>query len=77
MKSLKRQADPRTAANITSKVFIRSTRSGKVQKIVREQYLRKDIPCSSKLCPICHTTAPADANGNGKHLFSNIKSQHD
>jgi exosome complex exonuclease DIS3/RRP44 len=76
MKSLKRRADPRTAANITSKVFIRSTRSGKVQKIVREQYLRKDIPCSSKLCLICPATAPADANGNGEKNFTHTPSQH-
>ena len=66
MKTLKRSAasDPR-AANITTKVFIRSTKSGKVQKVVKEQYLRQDIPCSSKLCPKCPLTAPADANGKG------------
>lgn len=68
MKSLKREADPRVA-NIASKVFIRSARSGRIQKIVREQYLRKDIPCSSKLCPTCPTTAPADANGVGEFTY--------
>jgi exosome complex exonuclease DIS3/RRP44 len=64
MKSLKRglATDP-NAANITSKVFIRSTKNGKVQKVVREQYLRKDIPCSSQLCSICPSTAAADAAG--------------
>src|SRR5437763_7856975 len=66
MKSLKRSlaSDPR-ATNITSKVFIRSTKSGKVQKVVKEQYLRQDIPCSSKLCSRCPATAPAGANGQG------------
>ncbi|KAI9814493.1 MAG: exosome catalytic subunit dis3 [Thelocarpon impressellum] len=64
MKSLKRSAasDPR-AANISSKVFVRSTKSGKVQKIVRELYLRQDIPCSSRFCTTCPSIAPADANG--------------
>ncbi|KAL8794509.1 MAG: hypothetical protein Q9195_002982 [Heterodermia aff. obscurata] len=65
MTSLKRSlaADPH-ASNISSKVFVRSTKSGKVQKIVRELYLRQDIPCSSKLCSTCLANAPADANGN-------------
>lgn len=64
MKSLKRglAADP-NAANITSKIFLRSTKSGKVQKVVREQYLRQDIPCSSQLCSVCTATAGADSNG--------------
>ncbi|KAL2865483.1 exosome catalytic subunit DIS3 [Aspergillus lucknowensis] len=65
MKSLRRDlsSDPHTA-NVTSKVFVRSTKSGKVQKIVRELYLRQDIPCSSRLCTICPSVAPTDANGN-------------
>ncbi|KZZ97272.1 Ribonuclease II/R [Ascosphaera apis ARSEF 7405] len=65
MKSLRR-AHPSNpnAANVTSKVFVRSTKSGKVQKIVRELYLRQDIPCSSKLCSACLSYAPTDANGN-------------
>ena len=64
MTSLKRslQSDP-YASNISSKVFVRSTKSGKVQKIVRELYLRQDIPCSSKLCTTCLETAPRDASG--------------
>ncbi|KAL3711670.1 exosome catalytic subunit dis3 [Talaromyces marneffei ATCC 18224] len=65
MKSLRRDfsSNPQ-AQNVSSKVFIRSTKSGKVQKIVRELYLRQDIPCSSQLCTICPTYAPADASGN-------------
>ena len=67
MTSLKRStAANGQAANISSKVFVRSTKSGKVQKIVRELYLRQDIPCSSKLCSVCPSTAPADANGVGE-----------
>ncbi|KAG9232907.1 exosome complex exonuclease exoribonuclease-like protein [Amylocarpus encephaloides] len=64
MTSLKRSlaADP-FASNISSKVYVRSTKSGKVQKIVRELYLRQDIPCSSKLCTSCLKTAPRDASG--------------
>ena len=62
MTSLKRSSSTE-ALNISSKVFVRSTKNGKVQKIVRELYLRQDIPCSSKLCSGCLSTAPADANG--------------
>lgn len=66
MTSLKRSlaADP-YASNISSKVYVRSTKSGKVQKIVRELYLRQDIPCASKLCATCLETAPRDAGGHG------------
>lgn len=75
MKSLKRglAADP-NASNITSKVFIRSTRSGRVQKVVKEQYLRKDIPCSSQICSSCLSTAATDVNGNGE--FSSATCTH-
>ncbi|KIE01925.1 mitotic control protein dis3, partial [Metarhizium majus ARSEF 297] len=63
MTSLKRshEGDP-LASNISSKVYVRSTRSGKVQKIVREVYLRTDIPCSSKLCRACLEGAPRNAS---------------
>ncbi|KAL9010559.1 MAG: hypothetical protein Q9173_004516 [Seirophora scorigena] len=64
MTSLKRsrETDP-YASNISSKVFVRSTKSGKVQKITRELYLRQDIPCSSRLCLSCQKIAPQDASG--------------
>ncbi|KAK7923146.1 hypothetical protein PG985_007217 [Apiospora marii] len=64
MTSLKRslESDP-ASANFSSKTYVRSTKSGKVQKIVREVYLRQDIPCSSKLCSRCRNTAPANAVG--------------
>ncbi|TWU77996.1 exosome catalytic subunit dis3 [Metarhizium rileyi] len=63
MTSLKRshKGDP-LASNISTKVYVRSTRSGKVQKIVREVYLRTDIPCSSKLCRACLEGAPRNAS---------------
>ncbi|KIN01858.1 hypothetical protein OIDMADRAFT_161450 [Oidiodendron maius Zn] len=64
MTSLKRSLGPDPyASNVSSKVYVRSTRSGKVQKIVRELYLRQDIPCSSQLCRSCLATAPRDASG--------------
>ncbi|KAF2131611.1 ribonuclease R [Dothidotthia symphoricarpi CBS 119687] len=59
--SLKRSnAADRGQANLSSKVYVRSTKSGKVQKIVRELYLRQDIPCSSHLCRACLDIAPTD-----------------
>ncbi|KAI9172082.1 Exosome complex exonuclease dis3 [Paramyrothecium foliicola] len=62
MTSLKRSHGPGSnTSNISSKVYVRSTRSGKVQKIVREVYLRSDIPCSSKLCTACLENAPRNA----------------
>jgi exosome complex exonuclease DIS3/RRP44 len=51
--------------NLSSKVYVRSTKSGKVQKIVRELYLRKDIPCSSNLCRACLEIAPTDYDKKG------------
>ncbi|KHN94465.1 mitotic control protein dis3 [Metarhizium album ARSEF 1941] len=62
MTSLKRshEGDP-LASNISTKVYVRSTRSGKVQKIVKEVYLRTDIPCSSMLCRVCPERAPRNA----------------
>ncbi|KAI1499295.1 mitotic control protein dis3 [Biscogniauxia marginata] len=63
MTSLKRSLDTDPfVSNISSKVYVRSTKSGKVQKIVREVYLRTDIPCSSKLCSRCLATAPRSAS---------------
>lgn len=65
--SLKRStADDRSQSSISSKVYVRSTKSGKVQKIVRELYLRQDIPCSSNLCKACLEIAPTDFSKKGK-----------
>jgi len=67
MASLKRPREADSPAlGVSSKTYVRSTRSGKVQKIVREIYLRTDIPCSSKLCGVCLRNAPRDAANNGE-----------
>ncbi|KAF2152888.1 RNB-domain-containing protein [Myriangium duriaei CBS 260.36] len=59
MTSLKRSFDAtQPGSALAGKTFVRSTRSGKVQKIVREVYLRQDIPCSSRLCSACRSIAP-------------------
>lgn len=45
---------------VTQKVFVRS-RNGGASKIVREHYLRKDIPCLSRACRICPNIIVPDA----------------
>lgn len=66
MTSLKRSlADSKSDSGFASKVFLRSSR-GKCVKVVRELYLRQDIPCSSNLCVPCNVTAPQGANGKGR-----------
>lgn len=45
---------------VTQKVFVRS-RNGGASKIVREHYLRRDIPCLSKACSICAQIIVPDA----------------
>lgn len=47
---------------VTSKVFVRS-RNGGATKIVREHYLRNDIPCYSKLCKKCPLSLKSDYHG--------------
>lgn len=70
MTSLKRGLDhDSTSRNISSKVYVRNTRSGKVQKIVKEVYLRQDIPCSSRLCTECLAIAPTDYRNRGSHTL--------
>ena len=44
------------------KTFVRS-RNGGCTKIVREQYLRSDIPCSSQACNFCINILKPDAHG--------------
>lgn len=47
---------------VTQKVFVRS-RNGGASKIVREHYLRNDIPCLSRACKICpNVVAPNASN---------------
>lgn len=73
MTSLKRTqgVDP-NSPNLSSKVYVRSTKSGKVQKIVREVYLRQDIPCSSKLCQKCMVNAPRSSKGERRFPYHYI-----
>jgi exosome complex exonuclease DIS3/RRP44 len=37
----------------THKHFLRKTAKGRVVKVLREHYLRPDIPCGSLLCDAC------------------------
>ncbi|EMG49480.1 Exosome complex exonuclease RRP44 [Candida maltosa Xu316] len=48
--------------SVTSKVFVRS-RNGGAMKIVREHYLRNDIPCYSSSCTTCQEIIKPDATG--------------
>lgn len=67
MASLKRIQDGEGfSSSLSNKVYVRSTKSGKVQKIVREVYLRTDIPCSSQLCTKCLENAPRNASQQGE-----------
>lgn len=44
--------------SVTSNSFHRKTKTGKIIKIVRERYLRKDIPCGKRSCNGCGVLAP-------------------
>ncbi|KAF2862851.1 ribonuclease R [Piedraia hortae CBS 480.64] len=68
MASLKRPYASGTTT-LSSKTYLRTLRSGKVQKIVREVYLRKDIPCLSQLCSDCR-----DLVANTRHAHSPVLS---
>uniref|UniRef100_A0A8D0FYZ0 PIN domain-containing protein n=1 Tax=Strix occidentalis caurina TaxID=311401 RepID=A0A8D0FYZ0_STROC len=37
----------------TSRTFLKRTRAGAVVKVVREHYLREDIPCGAAACRLC------------------------
>ncbi|QPG75771.1 exosome catalytic subunit dis3 [Brettanomyces nanus] len=52
--------------SVSQKVFVRS-RNGRATKIVREHYLREDIPCSSMACSKCEEFYFVDANGEMRH----------
>lgn len=38
---------------LTSRTFLKRTRAGAVVKVVREHYLREDIPCGAAHCRLC------------------------
>lgn len=42
---------------LRSKSFVKRTRKGNVVKVVKEHYLRDDIPCSSEDCKTCAQTS--------------------
>lgn len=42
---------------LRSKSFVKRTRKGNVVKVVKEHYLRDDIPCSSEVCKVCSQTS--------------------
>ncbi|KAF7186822.1 Exosome complex exonuclease dis3 [Pseudocercospora fuligena] len=64
MTSLKRSfAATSSTTTLSSKTYLRTLKSGKVQKVVRELYLRQDIPCSSNLCTACIDLAPTGFHG--------------
>lgn len=53
-----------THATLSQKVFVRTSKAGNATKVVREQYLRDDIPCSSQSCSFCRDNRyVADATG--------------
>jgi exosome complex exonuclease DIS3/RRP44 len=51
---------------VSQKVFVKS-RNGNATKIVREHYLRDDIPCSSKACKNCSDCYKAGPSGEIPH----------
>uniref|UniRef100_A0A672TPA5 Protein DIS3 homolog n=1 Tax=Strigops habroptila TaxID=2489341 RepID=A0A672TPA5_STRHB len=47
----------------TSRTFVKRTRAGAVVKVVREHYLRDDIPCGAAACRLCPPRTGATAAG--------------
>ncbi|KAI8970424.1 exosome complex exonuclease RRP44-like protein [Mycotypha africana] len=43
---------------LRSKAFVKRNRKGNVVKVVKEHYLRDDIPCSSEICRECAKISP-------------------
>lgn len=61
MSAVKRASNHST---LSQKVFVRTSKAGNATKVVREQYLRDDIPCSSQGCQYCKNNLyVADATG--------------
>ncbi|NXK87714.1 RRP44 exonuclease, partial [Formicarius rufipectus] len=48
---------------LTSRTFVRRTRAGAVVKVVREHYLREDIPCGAAACRLCHAGSGTAGSG--------------
>lgn len=67
--SLTKRPHELSSLNISHKVFVRSAKSGNATKVYMEQYLRTDIPCSSKLCKVCPLNLEANADGSIKPMI--------
>ena len=60
--------------------FLRKSARGKVTKVLREHYLRPDIPCGSLYCDACHdlyeiTQAPTLASTGQEDLDTSVRSK--
>lgn len=44
---------PKSLVMLKSKTFVRKTRSGAIQKVTREHYLRDDLSCGVHQCSLC------------------------
>ncbi|KAJ8428942.1 hypothetical protein Cgig2_009813 [Carnegiea gigantea] len=42
---------------LQNKSYVRKTRAGKIEKVVKEHYLRDDIYCGAPACTVCDTSA--------------------
>ncbi|KAI7855492.1 exosome complex exonuclease RRP44-like protein [Circinella umbellata] len=60
---------------LRSKSFVKRTRKGNVVKVVKEHYLRDDIPCSSQACTICEQHSPPVLSRTPRSTM-NIKYPH-
>lgn len=49
----------------TNKLLRLKTKTGRLLDVVREHYLRKDVPCHSEICAVCE-------QGNGTRLSSSL-----
>ncbi|KAL9987682.1 hypothetical protein ACROYT_G002028 [Oculina patagonica] len=49
----------------TNKLLRLKTKNGRLLDVVREHYLRKDVPCHSEVCSVCE-------QGNGNQLSSSL-----
>lgn len=64
--TLTKRPSDKSQFTISHKVFVRTAKSGNATKLYREQYLRTDIPCSSKLCTVCPLHTEPNADGTVK-----------
>jgi exosome complex exonuclease DIS3/RRP44 len=58
-------SDP-SAAQWTQRRFYKKTARGKVQKIIRERYLRDDVSCGRQGCEVCQTRSQPSQEGRSE-----------